>query len=138
MVVDVPILVTGSGGSGGSGGGVGGVGGVGGARAIAATVASGKATSDVVSGLSVNGQLIVIGAPGDPLEVEATQLVLARRSIVGWPSGTSIDIQDTLSFSMLSGVSPRMEVFPLERAAEACDHMMSGKARFRVVLTTGS
>ena len=105
---------------------------------IAATVTSDKAMSDVVGGLSVNGQLIVLGVPEDPLEVEAAQLIMARRSIVGWPSGTSIDIQDTLTFSMLSGVRPMTEVFPLERAAEAYDRMMSGKARFRVVLTTGS
>jgi D-arabinose 1-dehydrogenase-like Zn-dependent alcohol dehydrogenase len=63
---------------------------------------------------------------------------MGRRSIIGWPSGTSIDIQDTLSFSVLKGVRAMTEVFPLERAAEAFEHMMSGKARFRVVLTTGS
>jgi D-arabinose 1-dehydrogenase-like Zn-dependent alcohol dehydrogenase len=57
--------------------------------------------------------------------------------LIGWPSGTSIDSQDTLSFSVLSGVRSN-EDFPLERAAEAYDHMMSGKARFRCVLTTGN
>jgi D-arabinose 1-dehydrogenase-like Zn-dependent alcohol dehydrogenase len=111
---------------------------LGGARVIAATVTSGKAMSDALGGLGVNGQLLVIGVPGDPLEVDATLLVLARRSITGWPSGTSIDIQDTLSFSVLTGVRPMTEVFPLERATEAYEHMMSGKARFRVVLTTGN
>jgi D-arabinose 1-dehydrogenase-like Zn-dependent alcohol dehydrogenase len=59
-------------------------------------------------------------------------------SLIGWPAGTSIDSQDTLSFSVLSGVRSMNEVFPLERAAEAYDHMMSGKARFRCVLTTGN
>ena len=82
--------------------------------------------------------MIVLGVAADPLEVDATLLIMARRSIAGWPSGTSIDIQDALSFSMLSGVRPMTEVFPLERAAEAYEHMMSGKARFRVVLTTGN
>jgi D-arabinose 1-dehydrogenase-like Zn-dependent alcohol dehydrogenase len=62
---------------------------------------------------------------------------VGRRAIVGWPSGTSIDSQDTLSFSAVSGVRPMTEVFPLEHAAEAYDRMMSGKARFRVVLTPG-
>lgn len=57
--------------------------------------------------------------------------------MMGWPSGTSIDSQDTLAFSALSGVRPMTEVFPLERAAEGYERMMSGKARFRVVLTTG-
>jgi D-arabinose 1-dehydrogenase-like Zn-dependent alcohol dehydrogenase len=64
-------------------------------------------------------------------------LILGRRSIAGWPSGTSIDSQDTLAFSLLTGVRPMTEAFPLERAAEAYEHMMSGKARFRAVLTTG-
>ena len=63
-------------------------------------------------------------------------MLLGRRSIMGWPSGTSIDSQDTLSFSVLSGVRSMNETFPLERAAEAFDRMMSGKARFRAVLTT--
>jgi len=62
-------------------------------------------------------------------------LIGGRRSIVGWPSGTSIDSQDTLAFSALVGVRPMTEVFPLERAADAYERMMSGEARFRVVLT---
>ena len=61
---------------------------------------------------------------------------MGRRSIQGWPSGTSIDSQDTLAFSLLAGVRAMIEVFPLERAAEAYEHMINGKARFRVVLTT--
>lgn len=109
---------------------------LGGARVIIATVTSGKAMSAVVGGLGVNGKLIVIGAAEDPLEVNGLLLIMGRRSIVGWPAGTSIDSQDTLSFSVLTGVRPMSEVFPLERAVEAYEHMMSGKVRFRAVLTT--
>jgi nitroreductase len=65
-------------------------------------------------------------------------MILGRRSLIGWPSGTSIDSQDTLSFSVISGVRSMNEVFPLERAAEAYELMMSGKVRFRAVLTTGN
>jgi len=93
--------------------------------------------SAVLGGLGVNGKLIVLGAAAEPLEVNAISLLMGRRSIVGWPSGSSIDSQDTLSFSVLTGVRAMTEVFPLERAAEAYERMMSGKARFRVVLTTG-
>jgi len=109
---------------------------MGGARVILATVTSGKAMSAALGGLAVGGKLVVVGAPADPLEVQILGLMMARQSIVGWPSGTSIDSQDTLAFSALSGVRPMTEVFPLERAAEGYEHMMSGKARFRVVLTT--
>jgi D-arabinose 1-dehydrogenase-like Zn-dependent alcohol dehydrogenase len=110
---------------------------LGGAKVIVATVTSGKAMSSVLGGLSVNGKLIVLGAAADPLEVNPIQLLMGRRSILGWPSGTSIDSQDTLDFSVLTGVRAMTEVFPLERAAEAYERMMSGKARFRAVLTTG-
>jgi len=109
---------------------------MGGARVILATVTSGKAMSAALGGLAVGGKLVVVGAPADPLEVPILGLMMARQSIVGWPSGTSIDSQDTLAFSALSGVRPMTEVFPLERAAEGYEHMMRGKARFRVVLTT--
>ncbi len=110
---------------------------LGGARVIVATITSGKAMSAAIGGLSVNGKLIVLGAASDPLEVSGLLLIGGRRSIVGWPSGTSIDSQDTLSFSVLTGVRAMTEVFPLERAAEAYERMMSGSARFRAVLTTG-
>jgi len=110
---------------------------LGGAKVIVATVTDGRAMSAVLGGLGVNGKLIILGAPANSLEISAIPLILGRRSITGWPSGTSIDSQDTLAFSLLTGVRPMTEVFPLERAAEAYEHMMSGKARFRAVLTTG-
>ena len=93
--------------------------------------------SAVLGGLGVNGKLIIVGAADEPLEVNAFLFIGGRRSIIGWPSGSSIDSQDTLSFSLLTGVRAMNEIFPLERAAEAYEHMMSGKARFRAVLTTG-
>jgi D-arabinose 1-dehydrogenase-like Zn-dependent alcohol dehydrogenase len=111
---------------------------LGGAKVILATVPSGKAMSSVLGGLSVNGKLIVVGASDETIEVPPFLMLLGRRSIMGWPSGTSIDSQDTLSFSALSGVRSMNETFPLERAAEAYDRMMSGKASFRCVLTTGN
>jgi D-arabinose 1-dehydrogenase-like Zn-dependent alcohol dehydrogenase len=109
---------------------------LGGAKVILATVTSGKAMSVVLGGLSVNGKLIVVGAADEPLEVNGGLMLMGRRSIMGWPSGSSVDSQDTLSFSRLTGVRSMNEFFPLERAAEAYEHMMSGKARFRAVLTT--
>ena len=78
----------------------------------------------------------MLGAADDSLEVNGGLMIVWRRSIMGWPSGSSIDSQDTLSFSRLTGVRSMNEIFPLERAAEAYEHMMSGKARFRAVLTT--
>jgi D-arabinose 1-dehydrogenase-like Zn-dependent alcohol dehydrogenase len=110
---------------------------LGGAKVILATLTSGKAMSAVLGGLGVNGKLIIVGAADEPLEVNAFLFIGGRRSIIGWPSGNSIDSQDTLSFSVLTGVRAMTEVFPLERAAEAYEQMMSGKARFRAVLTTG-
>jgi len=111
---------------------------LGGAKVILATAPSGKAMSQILGGLAVDGKIVIIGASDEPIEVPPILFIQGRRSLVGWPSGTSIDSQDTLSFSVLSGVRPMNEVFPLERAAEAYDLMMSGKARFRCVLTTGN
>ena len=108
---------------------------LGGAKVILATVPSGKAMSQLLGGLAVNGKIVIIGASDEPVEVPTSLFIQGRRSLIGWPSGTSIDSQDTLSFSVLSGVRSMNEVFPLERAAEAYDLMMSGKPRFRCVLT---
>jgi D-arabinose 1-dehydrogenase-like Zn-dependent alcohol dehydrogenase len=110
---------------------------LGGAKVILATVTSAEAMNSVQGGLATNGTLMVIGLTG-PIEVSPTLLIRGRRSVKGWYSGTSIESQDTLAFAAASGVRSMNEVFPLERAAEAYQHMESGKARFRVVLTTGN
>jgi D-arabinose 1-dehydrogenase-like Zn-dependent alcohol dehydrogenase len=111
---------------------------LGGAKVILATVPSGKAMTEILGGLAVDGKLVVIGVSEEPIQVPTSLMIQGRRSLIGWPAGTSIDSQDTLSFSVLSGVRSMNETFPLERAAEAYDHMMSGKARFRCVLTNGN
>ncbi len=107
---------------------------LGGARVILATVTNAQAMSRAVPGLGTDGQLLVVGASIEPIEISPIQLISGRRSLAGWPSGTAIDSEDTLNFSAMTGVRPRIEVYPLRRAAEAYDRMMSGKARFRVVL----
>ena len=107
---------------------------LGGAGVVLATVTSGDAMAAVAGGLAPKGVLMVIGAAGS-ITVSALHLLLGSRAVKGWYSGTSIDSQDTLGFSALTGVRSRNEVFPLARAVEAYDRMMSGKARFRVVLS---
>jgi D-arabinose 1-dehydrogenase-like Zn-dependent alcohol dehydrogenase len=109
---------------------------MGGARVVLATVTNAAAMNAVIGGLGIDGKLLVVGAPSEPLSVSAIPLLMARRTIAGWPSGTAIDSEDTLNFSVLAGVRSMNEVFPLARAADAYERMMSGRARFRVVLTT--
>ena len=111
---------------------------LGGAKTILATVTSGKAMSAIIPGLAVRGKLIVLGVGMDPIEVSPLDLIGGSRSVVGHASGASIDSQDTLSFSALTGVRPTIETMPLERAAEAYEKMMRNEARFRMVLTTGA
>jgi len=108
---------------------------LGGARVAIATAPDSKAIAALVDGLGPNGQLVVIGASQDPLNVSPNQLLGQRRAIKGWASGTAKDSEDTLRFSVLTGVRPIIERYPLEKAAEAYERMLSGKARFRVVLT---
>jgi D-arabinose 1-dehydrogenase-like Zn-dependent alcohol dehydrogenase len=108
---------------------------LGGAKVILATVTNGEAMSAVQGGLGLNGTLLVIGA-AESLQISPLVLISGKRSVKGWYSGTSIDSQETLAFSVLTGVRSMNEVYPLEKAAEAYQRMLSGKARFRVVLTT--
>jgi len=108
---------------------------MGGASVILATAPNSKAMSELIDGLGVGGKLLVVGASAEPITVTPIQLIGARRSIQGWPSGTARDSEDTLNFCALTGIRPMLETFPLERAAAAYDRMLSGNARFRVVLT---
>jgi D-arabinose 1-dehydrogenase-like Zn-dependent alcohol dehydrogenase len=111
---------------------------LGGAKVVLATATSAKAMAAALGGLAVDGKLVVLGAAHEPLEVPPLLLIGGRRSVAGWPSGSSIDSQDAMAFSARTGVRSMNEVLPLEGAAEGYDRMMSGKARFRVVLTTGA
>jgi len=111
---------------------------LGGARVILATAPSAKAISSVVEGLGVDGTLLIPAAPNDPLSISVMPLLMGRRQIAGWYSGTARDSQDTLEFSAMSGVHPMIERYPLSRVAEAYEQMHSGKVRFRVVLTMDS
>jgi len=110
---------------------------LGGAKVILATVTNGDAMSAVQGGLGINGTLVVIGA-AESMQVSPLVLIGGRRSVKGWYSGMPIDSQDTLKFSVLAGVRSMNEVHTLEKAPEAYERMMSGKARFRVVLTMGN
>lgn len=108
---------------------------LGGASVILATAPNSKAMSALVDGLGVGGRLLVIGASAEPLSVTPVQLIMSRRSITGWPSGTARDSEDTLNFCALTGIRPMVETLPLEQAATGYERMLSGKVRFRMVLT---
>jgi D-arabinose 1-dehydrogenase-like Zn-dependent alcohol dehydrogenase len=107
---------------------------LGGAKVILSTVTNGKAMSAVQGGLGLNGTLVIVGVD-QSLEISPLVLISGQRSVKGWYSGTAIDSEETLKFSVLTGVRSMNEVFPLDRVSEAYERMMSGKARFRVVLT---
>ncbi|MGH9775433.1 MAG: alcohol dehydrogenase [Candidatus Acidiferrales bacterium] len=111
---------------------------LGGARVILATAPSSQAMSELVDGLGIGGKMLVIGATFDPIQVTPLQLIINRRTIQGWPAGTSMDSEDTLRFAALSGVRPMIEKYPFEKVNEAYARMISGKAEFRVVITFGA
>lgn len=110
---------------------------MGGASVVLATAPNSKAMSELIDGLGVGGKLVVVGASADPIPITPIQLIGARRSVQGWPSGSASDSEDTLNFCALTGIRPIIETFPLEQAAAAYDRMMSGKIRFRAVLIMG-
>jgi D-arabinose 1-dehydrogenase-like Zn-dependent alcohol dehydrogenase len=107
---------------------------LGGANVILATAPDSKSFGTLVDGLGVDGKLVIVGASPEPFAVSSFQLIGPRKSISGWPSGVSKDSEDALKFAAANGIRPMIEVFPLERAAEGYNHMMSGKVRFRSVL----
>jgi D-arabinose 1-dehydrogenase-like Zn-dependent alcohol dehydrogenase len=111
---------------------------LGGATVILSTLTNAESLTTAIGGLGPNGKLVILGVPDKPFEVSTIPLVMGNRSIAGWASGTGMDSEDTLNFSALAGIKPMIETYPLDQAAEAFDRMMSGKARFRVVLTTGN
>ena len=105
---------------------------------ILATAPDSQAMASMVDGLGANGKLLIVAAPGEPVMVNAITLIGKRASVQGWPSGTAKDSEDTLRFSAMTGVRPMIERYPLARAQEAYQQMMSGKVRFRAVLTMHS
>jgi D-arabinose 1-dehydrogenase-like Zn-dependent alcohol dehydrogenase len=110
---------------------------LGGAKVVLATVTNSAAMKATVGGLGVDGKLLIVGASPEGLDISPLDLIMGRKSMVGWPSGTSIDSEDTMAFSALTDIHAMVETMPLEQAAEAYDKMMSGAPRFRMVLTTG-
>jgi D-arabinose 1-dehydrogenase-like Zn-dependent alcohol dehydrogenase len=111
---------------------------LGGATVILSTVTNADALEAVVGGLGPNGKLVINGVPDRALSLNPVAMIVKRQAVAGWPSGTGMDEEDTLKFSALSGIRPMIETYSLEKAAEGYERMMSGKARFRVVLTTGA
>ena len=111
---------------------------LGGARIILATATNAQAMAATMGGLSLDGRLIVLGADFTPMQLSTVSLIGKRSGLCGWPSGSSMDSEDTMKFSAMTGVRPMTETFPLEKAQDAYDRMMSNKARFRVVITTGN
>ncbi|MEH6406761.1 MAG: alcohol dehydrogenase [Leeuwenhoekiella sp.] len=107
---------------------------LGGADLIVATAPYSDAISSVVDGLAIDGQMLLIAATGEPVKVSPMQLLMGRKSLKGWPSGTAPDSEDTLKFSAMTGTAPMIEEFKLDDVKEAYDKMINNKARFRVVL----
>jgi D-arabinose 1-dehydrogenase-like Zn-dependent alcohol dehydrogenase len=108
---------------------------LGGAKLVLSTVTAAEAMEPIFGGLGVDGQLLVVGASFAPLPVNTASMIGGRHSIQAWPSGTSADSEDTMNFSAQTGVRAMVETMPLERAQAAYDRMLSGAARFRMVLT---
>jgi D-arabinose 1-dehydrogenase-like Zn-dependent alcohol dehydrogenase len=108
---------------------------LGGARLVLSTITAAAAMEPVIAGLGADGQLLVVGASMEPLSLDTAAMIRLRNSVKSWPSGTCTDSEDTMRFSVQTGVRAMIEVLPLERAPEAYAKMMSGAARFRMVLT---
>ena len=111
---------------------------LGGATVILSTLTDADALAKATGGLGPNGKLIILGVPEKPIELSVIPLIMGNRTVAGWASGTGMDSEDTLNFSKLKGVKPQIETYSLDKAPDAYDRMMSGKALFRVVITTAA
>lgn len=107
---------------------------MGGADVILSTAPSAEAMEAVVGGLGVDGNMVAVGVPGEDVPVPVQQMIGARQSVSGWPSGQPSDSEDSLEFSALRDITPMVDEYPLEEASEAYESMLSGEARFRAVL----
>jgi alcohol dehydrogenase len=110
---------------------------LGGVKVLLATAGNSDAVTETVDGLAPRGELVVIGAANEPLGISPAQLLMSAKVVRGHPSGTAQDVADTMAFSALHGIRPMTEIMPLDQAGEAYRKMLSGAARFRMVLTTG-
>ena len=107
---------------------------LGGAKVLLSTITNSNAMTPWINALAIDGKMLIVGADIQPLQISPVALIGGRKSICGWPSGTSTDSEDCLKFAALTGVRPLVEVYPFEKAEDAYNRMMSGKARFRVVI----
>jgi D-arabinose 1-dehydrogenase-like Zn-dependent alcohol dehydrogenase len=107
---------------------------LGGADLVLATAPDSELIGAMLGGLSSRGQLLIVAAAATAMEVTPLHLLSGKR-IQGWPSGSSIDSEDTMKFSALHGVKAKIERFPLEKVAEAFARVFSNEVRFRAVLT---
>ncbi|HET9095433.1 MAG TPA: alcohol dehydrogenase [Candidatus Baltobacteraceae bacterium] len=111
---------------------------MGGAKVVISTVTAAAAMEPLLGALAIDGQLLIVGAAMEPLSVPTLHMIGGRHSIKAWPSGTCVDSEDTMNFSVLTDVRAEIETMPLEQAPQAYQRMLEGKARFRMVLTTGA
>jgi propanol-preferring alcohol dehydrogenase len=107
---------------------------LGGAAAVVATASNGASMSPLVAGLAPRGQLIVVGAAAEPIEVRTADIIFGTRSVVGSLTGSSIENEDSLRLAQRRGIRSMNEVMPFTEAPKAYERMLSGRARFRVVL----
>lgn len=108
---------------------------MGGAKVIVATAPNTDIIGEIAGGLGLEGNLLVLAATGETFEISPFTLIMGRKKVSGWPSGTAKDSEDTLNFSSMTGTKPMNETFPLEKVNEAYDQMINNKARFRTVLS---
>lgn len=100
-----------------------------------ATAVNSQAIAQTVGGLNPCGELVVIGVSGEPLPISPVQLITPALSVVGHPSGTAADVEDTMNFALLNNIRAQIQECPLEEAARAYADMAEGRARYRMVLT---
>jgi alcohol dehydrogenase/propanol-preferring alcohol dehydrogenase len=107
---------------------------LGGAKVILATAPNSAAIGALAPGLKYKGKLLIVAAPSDNISISPLLLIMGSREVAGHYSGYAKDSEDTLNFSVLTGIKPMIEVFPFDKVNEAYEKMITNKVRFRAVL----
>jgi alcohol dehydrogenase/propanol-preferring alcohol dehydrogenase len=112
---------------------------LGGAKLVLSTVTAAAAMEPVLSGLGVDGQLLIVGASPEPLPVDTTAMIGKRNSIKAWPSGTCTDSEDAIQRADRRARNDRNDAArtrgrSLRADDERCCPLPHGRHSFRVSL----
>ena len=88
-----------------------------------------------IGSLKPRGRLHMLGAVTEPLDLNLIPMMFSQLSVSSSPVGSPVTIRKMLNFAARHDIKPVTEHFSFDRANDAMEHLRSGKARYRIVLS---